>query len=111
MIVIINGALGVGKTETAWKLLEHFERAVMLDGDTIGAVQPFEIYDEQRIEYLYQTLRQLGYTFIDYAQNTDRKFFRKGLPRTHHAHIVAANSPSMIEHLAFRDDKIGRAHV
>ena len=292
MIVIINGTLGVGKTETAWKLLEHFERAIMLDGDYLGAVRPFEIYDEQRIEYLYQTLRQLvafhvehgyhdfvidyvfeqpeslarlrhllsdlddviyafrltcaedeierrirarnqalgrgpasedlrwelnrfreltaiqntqalrgdlgfvvdttarsveqvaasiwqniheevalasytpawadqyetereciaaalgdlavaihhigstavpglaakpvidilivvrqlddateciaplrqlGYAFIDYAQNTDRKFFRKGLPRTHHVHIVAADSSSMIEHLAFRD--------
>jgi predicted kinase len=31
----------------------------MLDGDYIGAVQPFEIYDEARIEYLYQTLRHL----------------------------------------------------
>ena len=30
MIVIINGPLGVGKTEVAWKLIEHFEKAVML---------------------------------------------------------------------------------
>jgi GrpB-like predicted nucleotidyltransferase (UPF0157 family)/predicted kinase len=59
MIIIINGPLGIGKTETTWKLLEHFERAVMLDGDHIGAVVPFEIYDPERIEYLYQTLRHL----------------------------------------------------
>ena len=30
MIVIINGPLGVGRTEVAWKLIEHFEKAVML---------------------------------------------------------------------------------
>src|SRR5512133_2808986 len=44
MIVIINGPLGVGKTSISWALLERFERAVMLDGDYLGAVQPFEIY-------------------------------------------------------------------
>src|SRR3974390_2861125 len=53
MIVILNGPLGVGKTEVAWKLIEKFERAVMLDGDYLGAVHPFEIRDEQRVAYLY----------------------------------------------------------
>jgi hypothetical protein len=33
MIAILNGALGVGKTEVAWKLIEKFDRAIMLDGD------------------------------------------------------------------------------
>lgn len=59
MIILINGPLGIGKTTLSWELLRHFERAVMLDGDHIGAVHPFEIYDERRIEYLYQTLRHL----------------------------------------------------
>ena len=59
MIVIVNGPLGVGKTEVAWKLIEYFDKAMLLDGDYVGAVHPFEIYDEQRIEYLYQTLRHL----------------------------------------------------
>jgi GrpB-like predicted nucleotidyltransferase (UPF0157 family)/broad-specificity NMP kinase len=59
MIVIINGPLGVGKTEVSWKLLRMFGRAVMLDGDHVGAVQPFEIYDEGRIAYLYRTLHHL----------------------------------------------------
>jgi GrpB-like predicted nucleotidyltransferase (UPF0157 family) len=284
VIIIINGPCGVGKTETAWHLVAKFERGVMLDGDYIGAVHPFEIYDEARIEYLYQTMRHLiifhqqhsytnfvinyvfetpaslarlrhlladvddviyafrltcaepeierricarntdqtqwelarfrelvaiqtaqawrgdmgfvidtttfsvaqvaeaiwqnicesielvpydstwpaqfamerlridaalgdwavdiqhigstavpalaakpvidilvtvrcladfseciaplaalGYTFIDYPQNTDRRFFRKGVPRTHHLHIVQDNSPTMLEHVAFRD--------
>ena len=51
MIILINGPLGIGKTEVSWKLAEHFEHAVMLDGDYIGAVVPFEIYDSERIEY------------------------------------------------------------
>ena len=59
MIVIINGPLGVGKTAVSWELVGFFECAVMLDGDYIGAVHPFEIYDEARIEYLYQTLYHL----------------------------------------------------
>ena len=59
MIVIINGPCGIGKTSVAWELNSRFDRAVMLDGDYIGAVHPFEIYDDKRIAYLYQTIRQL----------------------------------------------------
>ncbi len=59
MIIIINGPLGIGKTELSWALLEFFERGVMLDGDYLGAVHPFEIYNADRIEYLYQTLTLL----------------------------------------------------
>lgn len=59
MIIIINGALGVGKTEVAWKLIEYFDRAILLDGDYLGAVYPFEIYDGQRVDYLYQTIHHL----------------------------------------------------
>ena len=56
MIIIINGPLGVGKTETSWKLIEHFDKAIMLDGDYIVAAHPFEIYNDARIEYLYETI-------------------------------------------------------
>ena len=59
MIVILNGPLVIGKIEISWELLYHFERAVMLDGDYIGAVVPFEIYNDDRIEYLYQTIHHL----------------------------------------------------
>jgi GrpB-like predicted nucleotidyltransferase (UPF0157 family) len=59
MIVIINGPLGVGKTEASWKLLSMFGRAVMLDGDYVGAVHPFEIYDDERVAYLYRTFHHL----------------------------------------------------
>ena len=59
MIIIINGPLGIGKTDVSWQLLPGFERGIMLDGDYIGAVHPFEIYDEARVEHLYQTIRHL----------------------------------------------------
>jgi GrpB-like predicted nucleotidyltransferase (UPF0157 family) len=59
VIVIINGPCGIGKTSVAWELVSHFERAVMLDGDYIGAVRPFEIYDEARVAYLYRTIHHL----------------------------------------------------
>ncbi len=59
MILIINGSLGVGKTETSWELVGLFERAVMLDGDYIGAVHPFEIHNSQRVDYLYRTISHL----------------------------------------------------
>jgi GrpB-like predicted nucleotidyltransferase (UPF0157 family)/predicted kinase len=56
MIILINGPLGVGKTEVAWKLIEKFDRAILLDGDYLGAVHPFEIHDPQRVAYLYDTI-------------------------------------------------------
>lgn len=59
MIIIINGPNGIGKTSTAWELNARFDRAVMLDGDHVGAVHPFEIYDDARIDYLYRTLTHL----------------------------------------------------
>ncbi|HHB89696.1 MAG TPA: hypothetical protein ENK60_00115 [Anaerolineae bacterium] len=59
MILIINGPLGVGKTTVAEALLQRFPRGVMLDGDAIGHVHPFEIYDPNRTDYLYRTLAML----------------------------------------------------
>ena len=59
MIIIINGSVGVGKTEASWELLSQLDNAFMLDGDHIGAVNPFEIYDQDRVDYLYQTFAHL----------------------------------------------------
>ncbi|MFK7801413.1 MAG: hypothetical protein AB8G95_07270 [Anaerolineae bacterium] len=59
MIVIINGSVGVGKSSTSWQLAARFEKSFMLDGDFIGAVHPFEIYDQDRVAYLYKTLAHL----------------------------------------------------
>ena len=59
MINIINGSLGVGKSSVAEQLHFKFDRSVHLDGDYIGDVHPFEIYDDERIRYLYRTLELL----------------------------------------------------
>ena len=59
MIIIINGSLGVGKSSVAEELHWKFEKSVYLDGDSLGAVHPFEIYDEARLDQLYRTLELL----------------------------------------------------
>jgi chloramphenicol 3-O-phosphotransferase len=59
MIIIINGSLGVGKSSVADELHLKFEKSVHLDGDSIGDVHPFDIYDEARIDHLYRTLELL----------------------------------------------------
>ena len=59
MIIIINGSLGVGKSTTAEELHWKFSKSVCLDGDYIGNVNPFEIYDDERIDHLYRTLELL----------------------------------------------------
>ena len=59
MIIIINGSLGVGKTSVADELRYKFDKSVHLDGDSIGDVHPFEIYDDARIRHLYRTLELL----------------------------------------------------
>jgi len=56
MIIIINGSLGVGKTSVADQLHYKFDRSVHLDGDTIGEVHPFDIYDDARVKHLYRTI-------------------------------------------------------
>lgn len=59
MIIIINGSVGVGKSSVAEELHWKFDKSVCLDGDYIGNVNPFEIYDEARIDHLYRTLELL----------------------------------------------------
>ena len=62
------------------------------------------IIDDLRAARQYiKPLRELGYAFIDYPQNTTRLFFRKGKPRSHHIHIVEKGSPAAQDHLHFRD--------
>lgn len=59
MIIILNGSVGVGKSAVAEALYQKFERAMHLDGDAIGAVHPFQIYDAARVAHLYATLALL----------------------------------------------------
>lgn len=59
MIIIINGSLGVGKSSTGDELHWKFDQSVHLDGDYIGDVHPFEIYNDARVDHLYHTLALL----------------------------------------------------
>jgi broad-specificity NMP kinase len=59
VIIIINGSLGVGKSSVADELHWKFDKSVHLDGDHVGDVHPFEIYDDARIDHLYRTLELL----------------------------------------------------
>lgn len=67
MIIIINGSLGVGKSSVAEQLHYKFDKSVHLDGDSIGDVQPFKIYDETRLNHLYRTIELL----IGFHQKND----------------------------------------
>ncbi len=60
MIIIINGAIGAGKTSVSWALLEAFEQAAMLDGDYIAAVAPFSIFEPSDLEYAYRSIAELA---------------------------------------------------
>jgi len=56
MIIIINGSVGVGKTAVSWKINRLLYHSVMLDGDYIGAVNPFDLHSHERIIHLYKTI-------------------------------------------------------
>jgi broad-specificity NMP kinase len=51
MLIIINGSLGVGKSSVAEQLHYKFDKSIHLDGDCIGDVQPFKIYDQVRLNH------------------------------------------------------------
>ena len=59
MIIIINGSLGVGKSSVAEQLHYKFDKSIHLDGDCIGDVQPFKIYDQVPLNHLYRTMELL----------------------------------------------------
>lgn len=59
MIVIINGPLGIGKSTAAWRLLGRFDRAAMVDGDYVAALEPFDHYNQTHLDYVYATFGAL----------------------------------------------------
>jgi hypothetical protein len=72
MIVIINGPLGIGKTQTSWALIGRFDRAVMLDADYVAAFQPFDYYNDDDLAYVEATLcvlvaHHLSHGFQDFV--------------------------------------------
>lgn len=48
-------------------------------------------------------LRSVGYELLEYPQNTQRIFLRKGRPRRFHLHIVQQDAPAWQDHIDFRD--------
>src|SRR6476661_6696946 len=57
MIIIINGPLGIGKTQTSWALVRRFPRAVMLDADYVAEFHPFDYYNDEHLAYAHATMR------------------------------------------------------
>jgi GrpB-like predicted nucleotidyltransferase (UPF0157 family) len=51
---------------------------------------------------LVRVLATLGYVHVP-QDDRDRTFFRKGMPRTHHVHVVRAGSWAFFSHVWFRD--------
>jgi len=48
-------------------------------------------------------LASLGYSNIPHDEDSTRRFFLKGMPRTHHVHVVNSRSWTYWKHLLFRD--------
>ena len=54
------------------------------------------------VDKLVNVLVTLGYVQVP-QDDRDRIFFRKGMPRTHHVHVVRAGSWAFFSHVWFRD--------
>ena len=67
MIIIINGPLGIGKTQTSWALVRRFPRAVMLDADYVAEFHPFDYYNDEHLAYAHATLRVLAAHHISHG--------------------------------------------
>jgi len=57
----------------------------------------------RQAEACIEPLAGLGYAFVDYPQNRDRRFFRRGKPRSHHIQLVEQGSEAHRAYLCFRD--------
>lgn len=66
--------------------------------DVMVAVEHFK-----SIEEYSRRLAPLGYQHMTHPAEAVRIFFRKGLPRTHHLHIVEYGTREYRRHLLFRD--------
>lgn len=58
--------------------------------------------EELRLEDVDKCLGHLGYVHVPIG-GSDRLFFRKGMPRTHHVHVVRHGGNEHRKHLQFRD--------
>jgi GrpB-like predicted nucleotidyltransferase (UPF0157 family) len=60
------------------------------------------LVEEFDLDRLRSVLLDLGYEHVQIDER-GRLFFRKGLPRTHHLHVVIKDSWEHHHHIAFRD--------
>lgn len=117
MIIIINGALGVGKTSVAEELHWKFDRSIHLAGDAIGAVHPFEIYDDARTLHLHRTMETLvrfhrkhgfrdfviDYVFEDAGQLTQLEDLLRPLDPDLHAYRLVCEAAELEERVRRRN--------
>jgi GrpB-like predicted nucleotidyltransferase (UPF0157 family) len=55
-----------------------------------------------RLEDVEKTLETMGYVHVP-IDDAERLFFRKGMPRTHHLHLVRQGGEEHRKHVLFRD--------
>lgn len=79
-LVIINGVMGVGKTEICRELYKEFENSVWLDGDWCWMMHPWDFSEENRkmamgnIQYLLRNFLQnstLRYVFFSWVMHKE----------------------------------------
>jgi len=58
--------------------------------------------DSVRLEDVEAALGKLGYIHVPIG-DPERLFFRKGMPRTHHVHVVRHGGEEHAKHILFRD--------
>ncbi len=60
MVIVLNGPLGVGKTQTAWRVIESMGRAALVDLDYVAAVTPFDPRLDRDREYAFDSAAVLA---------------------------------------------------
>jgi hypothetical protein len=58
-VIILNGAMGVGKTTTARELTERLAPALFLDADHVADFRPFDVCEPAHLDYIEDTLCHL----------------------------------------------------
>lgn len=67
MIIVINGPLGIGKTETSWRLASSLDSVAMIDGDYVAAFSQFDYYNQRHLDHVYSTIRELILHHIEFG--------------------------------------------
>ncbi|MFA5313320.1 MAG: GrpB family protein [Methanomassiliicoccales archaeon] len=61
------------------------------------------VLDVDEVRDRHQELSGLGYVYVPFDDDGDRLFFRKGMPRAHHLHVVLAGGKEWERHIQFRN--------